>query len=205
MDKRSRYSGRSWCSMVAMDACRFATWASRAIVTLSRNRRCTRVLTVRRNHVAAADTPSPIAAPWTNSVLCSKTPLLSSISHKARSASGSAASCESTNEANISPGSCRYPNLHKRHIDESAGGSGSIACFRLGEDVIGHALLVCRNVEAFRLQIEHGSVAPADRHQLRVRAEFNYPSMLEHTDAVCMPDRGKPMRNQDRRAVAGRR
>ena len=36
------------------EACRRATCASSAIVTLSRKRRCTRVLMVRRNHVAVA-------------------------------------------------------------------------------------------------------------------------------------------------------
>ena len=48
-------SGRSWCAMVATDACSRATWDSRAMVTRSRKRRWTRVLTVRRNQVAAAD------------------------------------------------------------------------------------------------------------------------------------------------------
>ena len=70
---------------------------SSAIVTLSRKRRCTRVLTVRRNHVAAVETPRPIAAPCTRPDRCSRTPLPSSISHSASSASGSAASCDSTN------------------------------------------------------------------------------------------------------------
>ena len=59
---RSRYSGRSWCAIVAIDASSRATCDSSAIVTLSRKRRCTRVLTVRRNQVAVADTPSATAA-----------------------------------------------------------------------------------------------------------------------------------------------
>ena len=66
IDSRSRYSGRSWCAIVATDACSRATCDSSAIVTLSRKRRCTRVLTVRRNQVAAADTPRPIAAASTS-------------------------------------------------------------------------------------------------------------------------------------------
>ncbi len=57
-ESRSRYSGRSWWAMVAIEACSRATCASSAIVTLSRKRRCTRVLTVVRNQVAVADTPS---------------------------------------------------------------------------------------------------------------------------------------------------
>src|SRR5262249_330058 len=174
MDRRSRYSGRSWCSMVAMDACSFATCASRTIVTLSRNRRCTRVLTVRRNHVAAADMPIPIAAPSTNPERCSRTPLPSSISNKARTASGSAASWDRTGDANIIRGSCWYPSLHSRHMEDSAGGSGAIPWPRLGEDVIRLAFLVGWNTEALGLQIEHRSVAPAKRNQLVVCTELDH-------------------------------
>src|SRR5882762_7988013 len=186
MDNRSRYSGRSWCAMVATDACNCATCDSSAIVTLSRKRRCTRVLTVRRSHVAAVDTPRPIAAPSTRPGLCSRRPLPSSISHSARSASGNAASCDSTNAETIRRGSWRYPSLHNRHIDDSAGGSGSIvpgvpgARSRSGEDVIGLALLLFWDVEALCLQIEHRPIAPGERHQLVVRAELNDPSVLEH-------------------------
>src|SRR5215469_8982543 len=190
--------------MVTMDACSLATCDSSAIVTLSRKRRCMRVLTVRRNHVAAADTPSPIADPSTSPGRCSSTPLPSSINHRARSASGSAASCDSTNEANISRGSCRYPSLHNRHMEESAGGSGSIACPRLGEDVIRHAFLFRRGREALCLQIEHRSVAPAKRHQLVVCAELNHPAMFENADAVRLPDRGESMRDEDGGAVPRR-
>ena len=106
-ESRSRYSGRSWWAMVAIDACRRATCDSSAIVTLSRKRRCTRVLTVARNQVAVADTPRPRAAvtsrrrsPWS-------TPSPRSFSHSASSASGSAASCDSANAATSSPGSWR--------------------------------------------------------------------------------------------------
>src|SRR5215471_7092324 len=191
--------------MVAMDACSFATWASRAIVTLTRNRRCTRVLTVRRIHVAAADMPSPIAAPSTSLERCSSTPLPSSISHKARSASGSAASCDSTSDANIIRGSCRYPSLHSRHMEDSAGGSGAIAWPRLGEDVIRLAFLVGWNTEALGLQIEHRSVAPAKRNQLVVCTELDHTAMFEDANAVGMPDGGESMRDQDGGAVPRRR
>jgi len=54
------------CSMVDTDACSFATCDSSAIVTWSRKRRCVRSLITRRNQVAAADTPSPTAAPSTS-------------------------------------------------------------------------------------------------------------------------------------------
>src|SRR2546429_1853894 len=167
--------------MVATDACSCATCDSSAMVTLSRKRRCTRVLTVRRNHVAAVDNPSPIAAPSTMPDLCSRTPLPSNISHKARSASGNAASCDSTNATAIKRGSWRYPSWHSRHMDDSAGGSGSIARSRSGEDVIRHALLLARGAEALRLQIEHRPIPPRKRHQLVVRAELDDPADRKST------------------------
>src|SRR5580658_550409 len=190
--------------MVATVACSRATCDSSAIVTLSRKRRCTRVLSVRRNQVAAAVTPRPIAVPSTIPGLCSRTPLPSSISHNARRASGSAASCDSTNAAIINRGSWRYPNLHSRHIDDIAGGSGSIACsttrLRSGEDVICRAHLL-GNIEALRLQFEHGSVAAAERHQVIVRTEFDHSAVLKHADTIGMADGGKTMGNQDGRAM----
>jgi len=49
---------------VHTDACSRATWASSAFVTLSRKRRCTRVLTVRSSHVAAvANCLAPLSSP----------------------------------------------------------------------------------------------------------------------------------------------
>src|SRR5688572_6502561 len=182
-----------------MDACNLATCDSSAIVTLSRNRRCTRVLTVRRNQVAAVDMPSPSAAPCTRPGLCSSTPLPSSISHNASSASGSAASCDSTNAVTINRGSWRYPSLHSRHIDRSAGGSGAMDSSTLslsGEDVIRLTLLL-GDVEALRLQIEHGSIASTERHQLVVRAKLDHPAVLQNADPIGMPDGGEAMRNQD--------
>src|SRR5437867_25830 len=71
------------------------------MVTLSRKRRCTRVLMVRRNHVAAAETPSPMAAPSIISGLCPSSPLPRSISHSARSASGSAAALEDADAVGV--------------------------------------------------------------------------------------------------------
>src|SRR5215472_7895996 len=187
--------------MVATEACSCATCDSKAIVTLWRKRRCTRVLTVRRNQVAAADSPKPMAAPCTIVGRCSTTPLPSSISHNARSASGSAASCESTKAASIKRGSCLYPSLHNRQIEERAGGSGSMLRARSGEDVIGYALLSLGNVEALCLQIEHGAIATAERHQFVVRAQFDCVSMLQHADAIGVADRGEAMRDKDRGAV----
>src|SRR4029077_3788038 len=167
------------------------------MVTLSRKRRCTRVPTVRRNHVAAADTARPIAAPCIIPGLCSRRPFPSSISHKASNASGSAASCDSINATTIKRGSWRYPSLHNRHIEESAGGSGAIAPSRLGEDVICRALPIFRNIETLCLQIEHRPIAPAERHQFVVRTELNYAAMLEHADSISMTNRRESVRNQN--------
>src|SRR6267378_2857455 len=183
--------------MVATDACNCATCDSSAIVTLSRKRRCTRVLTVRRNQVAAVETPRPIAAPRIRPGRCSRTPRPNSISHNASRASGSAASCDSPNAASMRRGSWRYPSLHSRHIEDNAGGSGSIipTLSRSGEDVIGCALLV-GDVETLGLHVEHGPVAPAQRHQLVMRAQLDDPAMFEDANPVGMADRGEPMRDQ---------
>src|SRR5580698_5225482 len=199
MDKRSRYSGRSWCATVATVACSSATWASSAMVTLSRKRRCTRVLTVFRNQVAAVETPRPIAAPCISPVRCSRKPLPNRASHKASSASGSAASCDNTNDSTIRRGSWRYPSLHSRHMDDSAGGSGSSS----GEGLIRGALLFGQ-MEALRLQVEHGPVAAAQGHQLVVRTQLDDAAVLQHADAVGMADGGEAMRDQDGRALPGR-
>src|SRR5262245_8315317 len=200
MERRSRYSGRSWCAIVAIVAWRFATCDSSAIVTLSRNRRCTRVLTVRRNHVAVADTARPIAEPTTRPDRCSTTPLPRSISQSASSASGSAASCERTKAATIIRGSWRYPSMHSRHIDDSVGGRGSSWSRRSGENVIRRSLLVIREREPPRLQIEHRTVASVERDQLVVRPELDDAAALEDADAIGMANRGEAMRDQDRRA-----
>ena len=52
--RRSRCSGRSWCSIVGTDACRRATCDSSAIAMRSRNRRCTRCESTLRYQVAVA-------------------------------------------------------------------------------------------------------------------------------------------------------
>ena len=76
------------------------------MVTLSRKRRWMRVLMVRRNHVAAAETASATAAAYTSVMFDCCTPSPSSLSHKASKASGKAASSESPNARLISRGSC---------------------------------------------------------------------------------------------------
>src|SRR6266568_1732668 len=184
--RRSSSSGRSWWAIVATDACNCATCPSSAMVTLSRNRRCTRVLTVRRNQVAAAEPASPKAAP-------------SRVSQTAMSASGNAASRESTKAASNRPGSCRYPRRHSRHIDERAGGRSSALC----EDIVLHLLLALDDRERLGLQVEHLPVPAAERHQLVVRAQLDDLAPLDHADPVGMPHRGEPVRDEDRRAVPG--
>src|SRR5207302_9371184 len=82
-------------------------------------------------------------------------------------------------------------------MDDSAGGSGSIARSRLGEDVIRRAFLLAWGAEPLRLQIEHRSIASAERHKLVMRAELNDPAVLQHTDTIGMADRGEAMRDQD--------
>src|SRR5262249_34398000 len=87
-------------------------------------------------------------------------------------------------------------------MEENAGGSGSIAGFLSGEDVISHALLVFSNVKAFCLQIKHGAIAAAKLHQLIMSTQLNHAAVFQHADAVCMADSRKAMRDQDRGAMA---
>ena len=103
-ESRSRYSGRSWCAMVATDACSRATCDSSAIVTWSRKRRCTRVLTDAQEpggggRRAEAERRRPRAAGGRRA----STPSPSSLSQSARSASGSAASSDSANDGQQHP------------------------------------------------------------------------------------------------------
>src|SRR3954469_9696612 len=186
--------------MVAIDERRPATCDSSATVTLSRKRRCTRVLTVRRNQVAVAEMPRPSAETRTRRGRCASTPSPSSLSHTASSASGSADTSDNAKATSISAGSCRYPSLHSRHIDDSAGGRSS--CGRSGEDVILLALLVLRGIEPLRLQIEHRLIPSAERHQLVVSAELDDAAVFEHADAIGVTDRREAVRDEDGRASA---
>src|SRR5947207_9750257 len=195
--RRSSSSGRSWWAMVATLACSRATCPSSAIVTLSRNRRCTRVLTVRRNQVAAADPARPKEAPSRSARLPLRTPSPSSLSQTAMSASGRAASNDSRNAAISRPGSCRYPSLHRRHIEDSAGGSSS------GEDIELRLFLALEDRERPGLQVEHFPVPAAERDQLVVRAQLDDLAVLDDADPVGVPDGGEPVRDEDRRASPG--
>ena len=67
------------------------------MVTWSRKRRWVRSLVIRRNHVAAADTPRPTAAVSTSPRLPPSIPSARSLNQTASSASGSAASSAKPN------------------------------------------------------------------------------------------------------------
>src|SRR4029453_2025200 len=151
-------------------------------VPLRRSAPRTPVLMRRRTHVAAAETPRPIAAARTSRGLFPRMPRPRNISQRASNASGSAASCDSTNAVSISLGSGRYPSLHSRHIEVIAGGSSSPEARtpRSGEDVIGRFLLTLAGRESLRLQIEHRPVAAAEVHQLVMGSQLDHPPVLEH-------------------------
>ena len=105
-DSRSRCSGRSWWAMVLTEAWRRATWDSRAMVTRSRKRRCTRADTVVRNQVATAATPRSSRTVRMRPASPSSTALASTAKPSASIASGSAASRASPKATLISAGSC---------------------------------------------------------------------------------------------------
>src|SRR6187399_314561 len=112
--------------------------------------------------------------------------------HSASSASGSAPSRTSANADTISVGSCWYPSLQSRHIDDKAGGKGSIAAAATargsGEDVIRLPFLVFLG-EALRLQIEHRAIASLFRDQLVVRAQLDDATVLDDANAIGMAHR----------------
>src|SRR5213592_272715 len=189
--RRSRYAGRSWCSIVATDACSHATCDSRAMVTWSRKRRCARSLITRRNHVAGADTPSPRAAAVTSPCLPPSRPSARSLNQRARSASGSAAASARPNDTLKSNGAAAYPRLSARHMAGTAGGRSSVEGIegRSGLGVV---------AEPRRLQLEHRAIAAACRHQLLVRAELDHLAARQHADAIGVADGREAVRDQDR-------
>src|SRR6185437_14940854 len=141
--------------------------------------------------LAAALSAMPSAAIIASRGCCWMTPAPSSASQRAVSAAGRAASCDRPSESAIKPRSERKPSLQSRHIDESVGGSGSMASGAggaSGEDVKGLPLLV-GFLEALRLQVEHRAVAAVQRHQRLMRAELDHAALLDHADAVGLPHR----------------
>src|SRR5512138_2337686 len=170
-----------------------ATCDSSAMVTLSRNRRCTRVLTVRRNHVPAAETPRAIAVRRRRVASPAATASAISLNQSASSASGIAATSASANDQSINVGSYSSPSRHSRHMDGSAAGRSSL----LAEDVMRHALLVRRLAEALGLQVEHRAIAATERNELIMRPELDDLSVLQHADPVGQADGRESMGDQD--------
>src|SRR5437773_6247654 len=160
------------------------------MVTLSRKRRWTRVLTVRRNHVPAVDTASATAATSTRVASCAATPSAISLNQSARSASGSAERSASANDQPMSAGSYLYPSLQSRHIEETAGGNSR-------EDVMRHALLFLGLAKTLGLEIEHRAVPAPLCHELVVRPELDDASMLEHADAIGQAHGREAVRNEN--------
>src|SRR5215469_3117117 len=168
------------------------------MVTLSRKRRCSLADMVWSSQVATAETASATAANRSRPGLWSISPWPSSANQNASSASGSAATSVRAKETPISAGSNWKPRRHSRHIDESAGGSRSSS----GEDIEGHLFLAFLGRalgEPLRLQREHRPVAAAQFHQLVVAAELDDGPVLHDRDPVDVPDRGEPVRDEDRR------
>ena len=86
------------------------------------------------------------------------------------------------------------PSLHTTATSTTARGAARPgARSRSGEDVIRLALLVVRDVEALRLQIEHRPITPGKRHQLVVCAKLDDPAVFEYADTIGMADGGEPM------------
>ena len=107
MARRSRYSGRSWCSIVGTVAWSWATWDSSAMAMRSRNRRWTRLDSTLRYQVPVTETASPTEE---TTIACrrpSSTPSTSSLSQRANSASGSIISNARPSDTANSRGSAR--------------------------------------------------------------------------------------------------
>jgi hypothetical protein len=73
-----------------------------------------------------------------------------------------------------------------------------------GEDFKGGALLFFFGAgEALGLQVEHSTVAAAERNQFVVSTEFYNAALLKDTDTVGVTDGGEAVGNQDGGAVPG--
>ena len=186
------------------DACSRATCDSSAIVTLSRKRRCTRVLTVRRNQVAAADTPRPIggAAHQAGPVL--EHALAEQHQPQREQRVGQRGELRQHERDEHQPRLVAVAELaqppHRRQRRRQR--LDRAIAIRRGRHRSSPPLRL--DVEALRLQIEHRPVAAAERHQLVVRAELDDAAVLEHADAIGVADGREAVRDQDRGAVPRR-
>ena len=121
-ESRSRYSGRSWCAIVATDACSRATCDSSAIVTWSRKRRCTRVLTDR----AGTTWRSPrrrgrAPQPTTSRRSRASTPSASSLSQSAQERVGQRREQRQRERGHHQPRLVPVAELQRRHIEDERG------------------------------------------------------------------------------------
>src|SRR5947209_17407715 len=162
-----------------------------------------RVLSTLSNQVPVVARARPRAISSTRRRSPARTPSARNFRSNARRALGSAATSDMTNAKTSRPGSLVYPSLQSRHIAASAGGIGTSGrratpgMALSGEDIVGRPFLVGGRREATRLQLEHLAVAPAQRQQLVVAAEFDHPAMLQDGDAVGVPHRREAVRDQD--------
>src|SRR5579871_1809642 len=159
-----------------------------------------------RNQVAAAETPSPSAAPMARSLRCCVTPSASTLIHNASSASGSAANSANPNATGSKRGSALYASPKARSIERKAGGMSSIlgrlaCCIKLDFLL---ARLFAVAFESRCLQFEHGAIPSALRHQFVVRAELDYPAVFQYANAIRLTNRREPMRDQNRGYLARR-
>src|SRR5438105_7022565 len=163
---------------------------------------------VRKNQVAAADTPRATAARRMSPASCSSTPSLRNLSQSASSESGNADSNDRTSATNMRLGSKRKPSLSNRHIEDSAGGRSSTlrAPFRArpfcsNEDVIDHAFLFvfasAARAKTLGLHVKHGPVSSAELDQLSVRSQLDDFAVLQHADSVGMAHCGKAVRDEN--------
>ena len=188
-----------------IDACSRATCDSSAMVTRSRKRRCTRVLTVRRNQVAAADSAeADRRGLHERSASRSSTPVAEQLQPERQQRVGQ--------RGELRRARTRRPSGAARGGSRACTAATSTTAPAAAARSLGvrrgrHSVMPSSSsaaAETLRLQIEHRAIAPAERHQLVVRAELDDPAVLEHADAIGMAHGREAMRDEDGRAVARR-
>src|SRR5215213_9742578 len=131
----------------------------------SAKRRLARSPTSFRNHVSVASAARSTAVAAMLPSSPSMTASASSFSPRANRASGRAAPTVVTKATTMSSGSAWYPSRSDRHSATRVDGIGTSA---EGDDI----LVLLLFAEARRLEVEHRAVAPAESHELVVRAEL---------------------------------
>ena len=166
-----------------------------------------RAETTRRNQVAAAETPRPIAgdaAP--GRVVAVEHAVAEQLQPQREQRVGQRGQQRQHERDEQQPRLVRGSRACTAATSTAAPAAGRRRGRASGEDVIARPP-PRRSVdaEALRLQVEHRAVAAAPRHQLVVRAELDDAPVLEHADAVGVAHRREPVRDQDRRARRGSR